>query len=114
MIVVFYNELADVCVYEFDGNRCEKVTCFHNPTPDYVESVIGITNDFLATVLLSIQDSFRGKRVLVFENRDQQSLYDIPEMTNTLFVYRKEIAVLQAHITEQEVKNVAEWMISHN
>lgn len=118
MIIVFYNKDADVCVYEYELINgvfiCVKKDLFYNNTEKKkFYEITGVTNDYLAYVITRIHKRLEDNRVIIFENNNQTSIYDMPDMINTLFIYRKQITVLQASITEDDVKQIVEWLAEH-
>ncbi len=118
MILVFYNESMDVCVlvYSIDGGlTLTKKEIFFNEDEDaeLFFKKLGVVSKFIDKVLLNIQDRFEGMRVIIFDNSKRDSLYDREDLVDMLFVYRREIAVLKANITEEEAESVAEWLYKH-
>lgn len=118
MIIVFYDKDSNVHVNEYEYksgvfNLIKNKIYFNDYRECEFYKVTGVTNEFLAYVVLKIQDSFKNKRVFIFENNNQISFYDMSEMINTLFVYRKELTVIQASISEDDIEDITRWLANH-
>lgn len=119
MILVFYNKDVDVCIHEYgisDGVLVlERKDTFYNDEVNAKEfkEKLGTTSHFMDKVLLSNQSRFKGTRVIVFDNSNDGSIYDRAGLMDMLFLYRREITILKAEITEEDAKTVATWLFEH-
>lgn len=119
MILVFYNQDMDVCIHEYDSSDgvlfLARKDTFYNDDANAKEfrEKIGTTSHFIDKVLLNNQSRFKGKRVIVFDDSKEGSLYDRADLIDMLFLYRREITVLKADVTEEDAKTVATWLFSH-
>ena len=119
MIIVFYNKDMDVCIHEYDSSdgvlSLARRDTFYNDDTNAKEfkEKIGTTSYFIDKVLLNNQSRFEGKRVIVFDDSKEGSLYDRADLIDMLFLYRREITILKANITEEDAKNVANWLFDH-
>lgn len=120
MILVFYDENMDVHILEYSNSTgvftLTKEEMYANPNTSAKEfkDSLGVSGDFLATILLQNQSRFKGKRVIIFDNDRYDYLHCNPEVSDMLFLYRKEIAIIKAEVTVEDAKAVAIWLNTHS
>lgn len=120
MILIFYNEDMDVCILEYaisdGGLTLERRDIFYNDdiNAKLFKEEIGETSDYIHKVLLDNQHRFKGKRVIIFDSDAESSLYDRSELIDMLFLYRRELTIVRAEISEKDAKAVASWLYSHS
>ena len=119
MILVFYNKDMNVCVLEYamldEGQTLSKKEVFYNEDADakLFKDRLRVTDHFIDKVLLNIQQRFKGQRVIIFDNSNSGSLYDRVCLMDMLFIYRREITILKAEVTEEDVGVLAIWLYEH-
>ena len=74
---------------------------------------LGVTDYFIDKVLLSAQGRFKGQRVIIFDNSLEGSMYDRAELVDMLFLYRREITILKADVSEEDANTLAVWLYEH-
>lgn len=120
MLLIFYNKDMDVCIFEYcmiNGvlSLEKKEIVYNNDThAKLFKDKIGDVSDYIHRVLLDNQDRFKDKRVIIFDSDAESSLYDRSELMDMLFLYRREITIVKAEISEEDAEAVASWLCSHS
>lgn len=119
MILVFYNKDMNVCIFQYSTNdgvlALEQKDVYLNKDTDakLFKDKLGVTDYFINEVLLSNQDRFKGQRVIIFDNSRDGSMYDRAELVDMLFLYRREITILKADVSEEDAGSLATWLYEH-
>ena len=119
MILVFYNKDMDVCVFQYSSSNgviaLERRDIYLNKDTNakLFKEKLGVTDYFINEVLLSNQDRFKGQRVIIFDNSRDGSMYDRAELVDMLFLYRREITILKADVSEEDANTLAVWLYEH-
>lgn len=119
MILVFYNKDMDVCVFQYSASNgviaLERRDIYLNKDTNakLFKEKLGVTDYFIDKVLLSAQGRFKGQRVIIFDNSRDGSLYDRAELVDMLFLYRREITILKADVSEEDANTLAVWLYEH-
>ena len=119
MILVFYNKDMDVCIFQYSTNdgvlALEQKDVYLNKDTDakLFKDKLGVTDYFINEVLLSNQARFKGQRVIIFDNSREGSMYDRADLVDMLYLYRREITILKADITEEDADSLANWLYEH-
>lgn len=119
MILVFYNKDMDVCVFQYSASNgviaLERRDIYLNKDTNakLFKEKLGVTDYFIDKVLLSAQGRFKGQRVIIFDNSLEGSMYDRAELVDMLFLYRREITILKADVSEEDANTLAVWLYEH-
>ena len=119
MILVFYNKDMDVCVFQYSASNgviaLERRDIYLNKDTNakLFKEKLGVTDYFIDKVLLSAQGRFKGQRVIIFDNSLEGSMYDRAELVDMLFLYRREITILKADVSEEDANTLAIWLYEH-
>lgn len=119
MILVFYNKDMNVCIFQYSSNdgvlALEQKDIYLNKDTDakLFKEKLGVTDYFIDKVLLSAQGRFKGQRVIIFDNSRDGSMYDRADLVDMLFLYRREITILKADVSEEDADSLATWLYEH-
>ena len=119
MILVFYNKDMDVCVFQYSASNgviaLERRDIYLNKDTNakLFKEKLGVTDYFIDKVLLSAQGRFKGQRVIIFDNSRDGSMYDRADLVDMLFLYRREITILKADVSEEDADSLATWLYEH-
>lgn len=119
MILVFYNKDMDVCVFQYSSSNgviaLERRDIYLNKDTNakLFKEKLGVTDYFIDKVLLNAQGRFKGQRVIIFDNSLEGSMYDRAELVDMLFLYRREITILKADVSEEDANTLAVWLYEH-
>lgn len=119
MILVFYNKDMDVCVFQYSASNgviaLERRDIYLNKDTNakLFKEKLGVTDYFIDKVLLNAQGRFKGQRVIIFDNSLEGSMYDRAELVDMLFLYRREITILKADVSEEDANTLAVWLYEH-
>lgn len=119
MILIFYDEDMNVCVLEYSNTngvlKLETEECYPNKNNNarLFKEKLAVNDDYIDNIILSIQDRFKDKEVIIFDNSQNDSIYNRPKLSDVLYIYRREITVLKGDVTRKDVDVFANWLYEH-
>lgn len=119
MILIFYDSCMNVHIQEYSSSNgvlfLANEEVFYNEDSDakLFKYKLGTTDYFIDRVLLNNQSRFKNNQVIVFDNSKEGSLYDREDLFDMLFLNRREITILKAEVTTEDVETVATWLYNH-